>query len=85
MFGVWMWPESVRLRGAEIVFEDCRRAGITDVFYLTKGLAGTTAFLTPLAPPMTEGRDLLREALAAAHARGLRLHAWFTSASDMHS
>ncbi|MBR4185406.1 MAG: family 10 glycosylhydrolase [Clostridia bacterium] len=84
MFGVWMWPKSVRLRGAEIVFEDCRRAGITDVFYLTKGLAGTTAFLTPLAPPMTEGRDLLREALDAAHARGIRLHAWFTSASDMH-
>ncbi|MCR4906745.1 MAG: family 10 glycosylhydrolase [Clostridiales bacterium] len=82
MFGVWMWPESVRLRGADAVFGDCRRAGITDVFFLTKGLAGTTAFPSPLAPPTEEGRDLLREALDAAHERGIRLHAWFTSASD---
>ena len=84
MLGVWMWPESLRLRGADAVFDDCRRAGITDVFFLTKGLAGTTAHATPLAPPMIEGRDLLREALDAAHARGIRLHAWFTSASDVH-
>ena len=82
MLGVWMWPESLRLRGAEAVFDACRRAGVTDVFFLTKGLAGTTAFLTPLAPPMSPGRDLLREALDAAHRRGLRLHAWVTSASD---
>ena len=84
MLGVWMWPESLRLRGGDAVFDACRRAGITDVFFLTKGLAGTTAHLTPLAPPMTEGRDLLREALDTAHARGIRLHAWFTSASDAH-
>ena len=84
MFGVWMWPESLRLRGGDQVFDDCRRAGITDVFFLTKGLAGTTAHATPLAPSMTEGRDLLREALDAAHVRGIRLHAWFTSASDAH-
>ena len=82
MMGVWMWPESIRRRGAEVVFETCRRAGVTDVFFLTKGLTGTTAFLTPLAPPMADGRDLLREALDAAHRRDMRLHAWFTSASD---
>ena len=82
MFGVWMWPESIRLRGADAVFGDCRRAGVTDVYFLTKGLAGTTSFLTPLAPPAEGGRDLFREALDAAHGRGIRLHAWFTSASD---
>ncbi|MCR4904761.1 MAG: family 10 glycosylhydrolase, partial [Clostridiales bacterium] len=84
MFGVWMWPESLRLRGTDKVFNDCRRAGITDVFFLTKGLGGKTAFLTPLAPPISEGCDILREALGAAHGRGIRLHAWFTSASDRH-
>ncbi|MBQ4193239.1 MAG: family 10 glycosylhydrolase [Clostridia bacterium] len=84
MLGVWMWPESVRLRGAGPVFEDCRRAGITDVFFLTKGLSGTTAWPSLLAPPMDEERDLLGEALGAAHERGIRLHAWFTSASDAH-
>ena len=82
MMGVWMWPESLRRRGAEAVFEACREAGVTDVFFLTKGLSGGTAFLTPLAPPMLAGRDLLREALDAAHRRDIRLHAWFTSASD---
>ncbi|MBR3504612.1 MAG: family 10 glycosylhydrolase [Clostridia bacterium] len=82
MMCVWMWPESLRRRGAEAVFEACRQAGVTDVFFLTKGLSGQTAFLTPLAPPMQAERDLLREALDAAHRRGLRLHAWFTSASD---
>ena len=82
MLGVWMWAESVRKRGAESVFDLCRRAGVTDVYYLTKGLSGTAAFLTPLTPPMDPERDLLREALDAAHERGIRLHAWFTSASD---
>lgn len=80
--GVWMWPESLRLRGADAVFDACRRGGVTDVYFLTKGLAGTAAFITKLAPPMIEGRDLLREALDAAHSRDIRLHAWFTSASD---
>ena len=80
MTGVWMWPESMKRRKTEAVFDDCRRMGVTDVFFLTKGLAGTTAFPSP--HPMTEGRDLLGEALGAAHKRGIRLHAWFTSASD---
>lgn len=84
MLGVWMWPESIRLRGADAVFEACGRAGVTDVFFLTKGLAGTAAFLTELTPPMEPGRDMLREALDAAHGRNMRLHAWFTSASDGH-
>ena len=70
MMCVWMWPESLRRRGAEAVFEACRQAGVTDVFFLTKGLSGQTAFLTPLAPPMQAERDLLCEALDAAHRRG---------------
>ena len=84
MLGVWMWPESIRLRKTEAVFDACRRAGVTDVFFLTKGLNGTTAFHTPLAPAMDPERDLLRDALEAAHERGIRLHAWFTAASDRH-
>ncbi|MBQ8953144.1 MAG: family 10 glycosylhydrolase [Clostridia bacterium] len=78
MLGVWMWPESIRRRGAEVVFEACLRAGVTDVFFLTKGLSGTTAFPSPFS----DGQDRLRDALDAAHRRGMRLHAWFTSASD---
>lgn len=79
---VWMWTESISGIGADSVFDDCANAGVTDVYLLTKGLKGTVAFDTPLAPPAVRGRDILREALDAAHARGIRVHAWFTSASD---
>jgi len=81
ILGVWMWPLSVRVHGAEKVIHYCARARVTDIFFLTKGLAGTTAYLSEIAPPMCE-RDLLRELLDAAHGRGIRVHAWFTSASD---
>ena len=82
MLGIWMWPNELIKFGADSVFEDCRRIGVTDVFFLTKGLSGRCAFTTVLAPSMLEGRDLLAEAVSAAHARGIRLHAWFTSAQD---
>ena len=82
MLGVWMWPESLTKRGAAATFDACARAGVTDVFFLSKGLSGTAAFASSLVPPMVPGRDLMREALDAAHERGMKLHAWFTSASD---
>lgn len=81
--GVWMWPQSVRLYGAQTVIRHCARAGITDICFLTKGLAGTVSCSSALAPQVCE-RDLLEELLGAAHAAGLRVHAWFTSASDEH-
>ena len=83
VFGVWMWPESVRTEGAQAVVSRCRRIGVTDIFFLTKGLAGTTSHLTSLAPSYCE-RDLLSELLCAAHESGVRVHAWLTSASDEH-
>ncbi|MBR6008394.1 MAG: family 10 glycosylhydrolase [Clostridia bacterium] len=82
MLGIWMWADTLTARGADKVFDDCMLIGVTDVFFLTKGLSGNCAFRTDLAPAMLEGRDLLDEALGAAHKRGIRLHAWFTSAQD---
>jgi len=81
MLGMWVWPYHVRERGAEHVVAHCARAGVTDLFFLTKGLAGTTAFHSALAPALCE-RDLLQELLKAAHGRGMRVHAWLTSACD---
>ena len=81
MLGVWMWPYSIREKGAEAVMDVCHRAHVTDIFFLAKGLEGTTAFCRPFAPAVCE-RDLLQELLTAAHARGIRVHAWFTSACD---
>lgn len=83
ILGVWMWPQNVLKYGAEAVIAHCARAGITDVFFLAKGLAGTTAFHSAYAPHVS-GRDLLQELTQAAHQRGIRVHAWFTSACDEH-
>lgn len=81
IFGVWMWPKSVRVDGAEAVVSRCKRAGVTDIYFLTKGMAGTVSYRSELAPMDCE-RDLLGELLEAAHKVQIRVHAWFTSASD---
>ena len=82
IFGVWMWPKSVRECGADAVVSRCRRMGVTDIYFLTKGLAGTASYRSELAPMDCE-RDLLAELIGAAHPAGIRVHAWFTSASDI--
>ena len=83
IIGVWMWPGSVREQGAEAVVSRCRRIGVTDIYFLTKGLNGKVSCRSAIAPMDCE-RDLLAELLSAAHACGIRVHAWFTSASDAH-
>ena len=83
VFGVWMWPHSVHRQGARAVIARCARIGITDIFFLTKGLAGTSSYPSAFVPAFCE-RDLLRELLDAAHTAGIRVHAWLTSASDAH-
>lgn len=81
--GVWMRPQSIRISGAKRVVSRCARIGVTDIYFLVKGLAGTTAHLSQYAPACCE-RDLLRELLEHAHLQGIRVHAWLTSASDEH-
>lgn len=81
ILGVWMWSRSIRLRGAEEVMSRCAEAGVTDIYFLAKGLLGTAAYKSSLVPADGE-RDLLAEALEAAHKRNIRLHAWFTTACD---
>lgn len=83
IFGVWMWPQSIELQGAQKTISYCSRAGITDIYFLTKGLKGETAYPSEFAPAMCS-RDLLSELLCAAHGKGVRVHAWFTSACDAH-
>ena len=78
---VWMWSRSVRERGAEVVVSQCARSGITDIFYLVKGLLGTSAYPGSYAP-YDEERDLLGELLDAAHRKNIRVHAWFTVGGD---
>ncbi|MBQ4074059.1 MAG: family 10 glycosylhydrolase [Clostridia bacterium] len=82
ILGMWMWSDNIYRRGAEHVFSHCKDAGVMDIYLLVKGMRGTTAFHSPLTTPSVKERDLLQEALDAAHKRGIRIHAWFTSASD---
>jgi uncharacterized lipoprotein YddW (UPF0748 family) len=82
-FGVWMWPDGVAEQGAQAVGEKLTALGITDVFLLTKGLAGRVCCADcTAAPVMYPDRDVLGDLLAEAHARGIKLHAWFTSSND---
>ena len=83
VFGVWMWPDSLVSSPAEEVAARCARMGVTDIFFLSKGLAGTVS-CTGGPAPSGFPRDLLRELLDAAHSRGIRVHAWLTSANDEH-
>ena len=83
MKGIWMWGQSVQERGAEKTVAYCARAGVTDIWFLTKGLSGASAHLGRYAPHVCQ-RDLLHEVIEAAHQRGVRVHAWFTSTCDEH-
>ena len=83
VFGVWMWPQSVRVSGTQAVVSRCARMGVTDIYFLAKGLAGTASYQSRLAPASHE-QDALAGLLDAAHAAGIRVHAWLTSASDDH-
>ncbi|MBR3927991.1 MAG: family 10 glycosylhydrolase [Clostridia bacterium] len=79
--GIWMWPSNVYKYGAEKIISRLKRAGFTDIYFLTKGLSGKTSFLGNIAPSAFD-RDVLKETLDKAHQYGIRVHAWFTSASD---
>lgn len=81
ILGVWMWPKSVRAQGAQAVVSRCAAIGVTDIFFLTKGLDGTTSCVLRHAPAGQE-EDLLARLLDAAHAKGIRVHAWLTTLSD---
>ncbi|MBQ2957374.1 MAG: family 10 glycosylhydrolase [Clostridia bacterium] len=83
ILGMWMWPGNIAAYGADKIVSYCAAAGVTDLYFLNKGLAGTTASFGSFAPRGYD-RDLLRELTDAAHRRNIRVHAWFTSASDGH-
>jgi len=81
--GIWMWPNNIYARGTQKVVSILSKAGFTDIYFLTKGLSGKTSFHGQFAPHAFD-RDLLMELLDCAHHHGIRVHAWFTSASDEH-
>ncbi len=60
VLGVWMWPDSLKAHGTESTVARCARMGVTEVFFLTKRLAGTASYASEIAPCGPDC-DLLRE------------------------
>lgn len=85
--GEWLWASEVHGRGpngAEIMMERAAEMGVNDIYLLVKGTGGTVSFLkseTALAKAYND-RDILQEVIDAAHKRGIKVHAWYTSAFD---
>ena len=86
--GEWLWANTVYEAGedgAEIICSQYADRGTTDIVLLVKGNLGRVAYLkgeAPLARSDFDGRDILQEVLDAAHARGIRVHAWVCNSGD---
>ncbi len=86
--GEWLWANTVFEAGedgAEQITNRYAEMGITDIFLLVKGNLGRVSYLkgeTALQRSDYGGRDILQEVLTAAHARGLRVHAWICNSGD---
>ncbi len=83
----WMWGSTIAdagVDGAEKLMSRCAEMGVTDVYLLVKGTGGTLAYLkTKYTENLSrKERDVLDEAIKAAHAHGIRLHAWICNMED---
>ena len=88
MVGEWLWANTVYEageNGADIICDRYAEMGITDIVLLVKGNLGRVCYLkgeVPMARSDYGGRDILQEVLDAAHARGIRVHAWVCNSGD---
>ena len=88
MVGEWLWANTVYEageNGADIICDRYAEMGTTDIVLLVKGNLGRVCYLkgeVPMARSDYGGRDILQEVLDAAHARGIRVHAWVCNSGD---
>ena len=88
MVGEWLWANTVYEageNGADIICDRYAEMGTTDIVLLVKGNLGRVCYLkgeVPMARSDYGGRDVLQEVLDAAHARGIRVHAWVCNSGD---
>lgn len=85
--GEWMWSSTIYdagADGAETIMARCAENGVTDVYLLVKGTKGRLAYLNTAQTRNLsyKDRDVLQEAIDAAHAHGIRLHAWICNTED---
>ena len=87
IIGEWMWGSTIAdmgADGAEKIMARCAEMGITDVYLLVKGTGGKLGYLkTQYKNALSRtNRDILQEAIDAAHPRGIRIHAWICNMED---
>ena len=85
--GEWIWGSTIADMGeggADKIVARCADAGVTDLYLLVKGTGGTLGYLkTKYTDLLTrKNRDILQETIDAAHARGIRVHAWICNMQD---
>ena len=80
----WIWGSTVAELGADVVTDRCARNGITDLYLLIKGTGGKLGYLKTQYPEALSrtNRDMLQETIDAAHAVGIRVHAWLCCMED---
>ena len=84
MLAVWIWPETIARESPEIVVSRLYRAGVTDLYLLTKGQAGSACFdqCETAYRIAYSSQDVLPRTVHCAHEHGMRVHAWITSSYD---
>ena len=82
--GDWVWGETVANLGAAKIVDRSARMGVTDLYMLAKGTGGKLSYLkTQYKDALTRtDRDVLQELITAAHAKGIRVHAWLVTVED---
>ncbi|MBP3412674.1 MAG: family 10 glycosylhydrolase [Oscillospiraceae bacterium] len=82
--GDWVWGEDVYNLGANTVVDRSAKYGVTDLYMLTKGTGGKLSYLkTQYTDARTRtDRDVLQELIVAAHAKGIKVHAWLVTVED---
>ena len=68
--GMWLWNDTMSKYGASTLFSQYAKTGITDVYLLIKGTAGSV------------NTSALTTACNAAKSYGIRVHAWIMAARD---
>lgn len=87
ILGEWMWGSTIAdagQNGAEKVMSFCAKMGTTDIYLLVKGTKGKLGYLNTAHTDLLsrKERDILQETIDAAHARGIRVHAWICNMED---
>ena len=86
MKSVWLWGATVRelgREGAVSVVRDLEKHGFTDIFLMLKDASMVVGYPSKVALSVVKSeQDPLREIIAAAHKKKIKVHAWYVINQD---